>query len=987
MIGAADFLSGEFSAWRIFVAREARATGRDGWNLGGIAGAVAATMTRFVPIPVRDIFFAPFRLDVEAGRLWNGSSELAIRPKALGVLRHLAEHAGRLVTPADLVHAVWADSHGSAPLVKGCVREVRKLLGDDAETPRFIETVGRRGYSFVAPIDVVSAVPASTWVSEREGATFVGRGTELAQLGSRLDAALAGTRQIVFLSGEPGIGKTALASHFLAAAAGRHELRVARGQCVEHYGPGEPYLPVLQAVATMCRGAGADRVLDVLGRYAPTWLAQMPPLLSAAERERLLARVAGTNRQRMLREMCDAMEALSAERPVVLWLDDVHWSDPSTVDLISALALRAERARFLVLATYRPADVVVSGHPLGATRRTLLASGQAHELALGAFPSTDVQRYLALRFPGGELPPALGAAVLELTDGNPLFLASLLDERVAERVLAAEDGSWRLRKRVEALGEVFPESLRHLIERQVERLSDEDQRILEAASASGREFSASAVAAALGLDADAVDGRLQAVARSVRLVEARGLDSPPHRATSGRHRFVHALHQRGLYGRLSPAGRARLHRRLGAAEESAWGDRSDEIAAELALHFERGGDAPRAIRFLRSAAENAARRLAGTEAVTHLTRAIGLVGQLARREQPVEELRLQIALGLLLTTNQGDAAPEVERTYRRAADLCARIENRPELYPMLRGLQRFTLVRADLERAMTLARKGVAMARKGGEREDLVEAHLALGVTHFYAGELTSARAALARGLRLPRAEPPSPLAAWMQDPAIVIRAHLAVLAWLFGDDAAMREHLADMRRDAAALDHPFSLAFAHASAATVHQITRDADAVRADADALLALSTESGFSLLVARARCLRGWARTVAGREEDGVDEIRAGLEQWQATGARYLVPYQLGLLGEAQAAVGKPDLALATVEEALAVVRKTGERWWEPELLRLAGELRDAIACRGRGASRARGRRTAVTSLRRAVVLARRQGARALVQRARESLRRIG
>jgi hypothetical protein len=898
-------------------------------------------------------------------------------------LRHLVENAGQLVTVGDLVHAVWADSHGSAPLVKGCVREARKLLGDDAAAPRYIETVGRRGYRFVAPIEAVSAAVPSSWASDHAGSTFVGRHTELAEFGSCLEAALSGRRQILFLAGEAGIGKTALAVHFLAAAAARHDLRVARGQCVELYGPGEPYLPVLQALATMCRGPGGDRVLDVLGRYAPMWLAQMPPLLSEAERDRLLARVAGTNRERMLREMCDAVEALAAERPLVLWLDDLQWSDPSTVDLVSSLALRAERARFLLLATYRPADIVVSGHPLGAARRNLLAGGHARELALGALSGADVQRHLALRFPASELPPDLGAAVLEITDGNPLFLSSLLDELVAQRVLAEEDGSWRFRKRVEVLAEVIPDSLRHLIERQVERLPDEDQRILEAGSAAGREFSAGAVAVALGLDADAVDERLQALARSARLVDAQGLDSPPHRATSGRHAFVHAFHQRVLYGRLSPARRARLHRRLGEAQKTAWGDAADDIAAELALHFERGGEAPRAIRFLRVAAENAARRLADTEAIAHFRRALGLVDHLARRDRPLEELRLQMALGLLLMNSRGYAAAEVDRTYRRAADLFGRIGNRPGLYPTLRALQRITLVRADIDRALALARKGVAMARKGGEREELLEAYLALGVTLFYAGQLAPGRAALARGLRLRRAVHPSSLAFGMPDPAIVIRAHLGYLAWLFGEEAQMLEHLAEIRREASALGDPFSLGYSHAGAATLHQFARDADAVRADADALLALCTEHGFSLFVALARYSRGWALAVGSGQERGVDEIRAGIEQWQATGVKLLVPYQLGLLCDAQAAVGRQEAALGTVEEALAVVRRTGERWWEPELLRLAGELRGGIARRARGARRVQGRRAALASLRRAVALARRQGAHALVHRARESL----
>jgi predicted ATPase len=277
------------------------------------------------------------------------------------------------------------------------------------------------------------------------------------------------------------------------------------------------------------------------------------------------------------------------------------------------------------------------------------------------------------------------------------------------------------------------------------------------------------------------------------------------------------------------------------------------------------------------------------------------------------------------------------------------------------------------------------MARKGSEPAQLLEANLALGVSLFYGGRLAPARAALAKCLRLRRAMQASPPAFPLLDPAIVIRAHLGFLAWLFGKDAERLEHLAEMRREASGLGELFSLAYSHIGAAMLHQFARDPAAVRADADALLALNSEHGFSLFAALARCSRGWALAIGG-EELGVDEIREGIEQWQAAGARFLVPYQLGLLGDAQAAVGRRELALGTVEEALDVVRRTGERWWEPELLRLAGELRGAMARGARGTRRVRGRRIAVASLRKAVALARRRGARALVDRARESLHRL-
>jgi adenylate cyclase len=287
---------------------------------------------------------------------------------------------------------------------------------------------------------------------------------------------------------------------------------------------------------------------------------------------------------------------------------------------------------------------------------------------------------------------------------------------------------------------------------------------------------------------------------------------------------------------------------------------------------------------------------------------------------------------------------------------------------------------------MFLARKGVAMARKSGDRGELLEAHVALGVTLFYAGRLMLARTALGRGLRLRQAMDPSSPAFRMLDPAIVVRAHLGFLAWLLSNEAEVREHLAEMRREASAPGQLLALGYAHIGATMLHQFARDAEAVYAEANALLALGTEHGFSLFVALAHCARGWALAVGRGDGRGVEEIRGGIAQCEVTGASLLAPYRLGLLADAQAVVGRPEAALDTVEDALAVVRKTGEVWWEPELRRLAGELRAGIALRARGARRVRGRRAAVASLRRAAALARRQGARALVHRARESLDRL-
>src|SRR5215471_13415350 len=333
--------------------------------------------------PAPNLIFPPFRLALEHEQLWRGPDQVPLRPKTFAVLHYLVTHAPRLVTQAELLQAVWADAYVSEGILRGYMHELRIVLGDAAQVPRFIETVPRRGWRFLAPVTTAShpadhppshtpcATAASVPRPRLQVSPLVGREVELAQLHGWLARALGGERQVVFVTGEPGMGKTALVDTFLAQALAQGELGIALGQCVEHYGVGEAYLPVLEALGRLCRGAAGDQLLQLLQRYAPTWLAQMPALLEATECEALQPQVHGATQERMVRELAEAVEVLTTVQPLVLWLEDVHWSDYSTLDLLAGLAHRREPARLLVLGTYRPTEVLAHRHPLRSLTQDL----------------------------------------------------------------------------------------------------------------------------------------------------------------------------------------------------------------------------------------------------------------------------------------------------------------------------------------------------------------------------------------------------------------------------------------------------------------------------------------------------------------------------------------------------------------------------------------------------------------------------------------
>ncbi|MDQ3777009.1 MAG: AAA family ATPase [Pseudomonadota bacterium] len=704
-----------------------------------------------------DLTFPPFRLDLANERLWRGSELLALRPKAFLLLRYLAEHPERLLTQEELLKAIWQHGYVSEGLLRGYIRKLRSALGDDAKNPRFIETAGGRGYRFIAPListpPVLGLIESSVPPALQPPSQFVGRHEELAQLHDALERALRGNRQMVFVTGEPGIGKTALIDAFLAQAAGAHEdLWVGRGQCIDHYGAGEAYLPVLEALGGLLRRKG-PALIPLLRRQAPTWLVQIPASMEEAEREALSRQLFGSTQERMARELAGALEGLTAERPLVLWLEDLHWSDLSTVDALALLARRREPARLLVVSTYRPAEVIANGHPLRGLVRELEAHAQCRDLPLGFLTPPEVTQYLAVRFapPEPQAPglEAWGRFIHGHTDGNPLFMVAMVDDLMSRGVIgeAPLEEPWPAPSA--ALAGRLPESLRELIDHQLDRLSQEQRGMLEAASVAGREFSAASVAAALDTDVLMVEGCCGALAgRHLFLDWGKG-PAVPERRLCERYRFLHALYPQILSERLSASRRRQLHRKVGESKETAFGSRSVDIAAELAVHFEEARDDSRAVYYLGQAAQNALRRAAAREAADLLIRALERLQTLPEtRERAQQELGLQGSLGAVLAMTQGYTTPEVKRVYDRAHALCGQVGESPHLFPALFGLFRFKLTRGELQGARALAERLLRLAQAQPDPLLLPAAHLALGATLYYLGEPAAARAHLEQGLR-----------------------------------------------------------------------------------------------------------------------------------------------------------------------------------------------------------------------------------------------
>jgi len=526
--------------------------------------------------PSRVISFGDFRFDPSSHRLWRGTEEIVLRPKATALLGHLLRHSGEVVTKQQLLDAVWSHTSVSDAVLKVSISEIRRALGDNGHGSRLIETRYGRGYRIKAAIEGRDGEPPGIG-SE---VPLVARHTALDALGERLGRAIEGARQTVFVTGEPGSGKTTLVEAF-ASQALRRDVWVACGHAVRHQGPEEPFEPVLEALNHLARQAGLDALVPLLRAHGPTWLTHLAWSSSASH----APADSESSRGRMLREMTETIAALTADRPLVLVLEDLHWADCSTLDLVAFLARRTEPARLLIVATAQPFDALAPSHPLRAVKQELQVHRRSAELPLSPFDVADLASYLRARFPDLTWPVELVENIHRRTEGNPLYVTGVIDDLVRRGVLVPDRDDTPITARVEeAIAEV-PAVVRELTLMNLETLESADRRILEAASVVGREFSAAEVAAVLGEDALSIEERCERLARRQQYLESAGSVRRPDGRVTARFRFLHAFAQQVLCQELLPRLRSRFQ--LRAREHSA------PVVAPNARHRSRLAVRPR----------------------------------------------------------------------------------------------------------------------------------------------------------------------------------------------------------------------------------------------------------------------------------------------------------------------------------------------------------------------------------------------------------
>jgi predicted ATPase len=810
----------------------------------------------------------------------------------------------------------------------------------------------------------------------------VGRQKELEELSRAFESAASGRGLLLCVTGEPGIGKTTLVEDFLGdlAAAGR-PCALARGRCSERLAGTEAYLPFLEALETLLHGETGEVAAGMMKATAPNWYAQVAsPDLCYSSPNRVLAESQAASQERLKRELAAFLGDFSHRLPLLLFLDDLHWADASTVDLLSYLGGRCTGMRALFVLTYRPSDLFLGKHPFGPVKLELQARGVCHELALEFLTRADLERYLALEFPGHEFPEEFAALVYARTEGSPLFMADLLHYLRDRHVLMQEQGRWKLEQAVPDLRRELPESVRSMIQRKTDQLREDDRRLLVAASVQGYEFDAAVVARALERNAADVEERLDELDRVhgfVRMVQEQEF---PDRTLTLRYRFVHVLYQNAFYASLQPARRASLCAAVAQALLGSYGDKSADVAAELALLLEAARDFTRAADYFLMAAQNASRVCANHEVVVLAHRGIELLGSLPDTpERARKELALQITLGPALFSTKHWMAPEVEATYRRAYDLCRKLGDSQDHFTALWGLCLFHIASGDIREGKGLAEELLRVAERAQDNALLLQAHYALGRSHVFLGNWATARTHLEQAMAFydRREHFAHALLYGGHDPCVSSMGYAAQSLWMLGyPDQALqrgREAIALARE----LGHPGSLGQAQVLVAILHQLRRDVAETFELAAALHGLAADQGLLFYLVGALVLQGWALVERGSSEEGMAQIRQAFEMGGPTRAHWR-GHALSLLAEACGKRGEFTEGLAVLATALTLSEQTEIRYYEPELHRLRGEFLLAVAPENLA--------EAESHFHQAIAVARRHQAKSLELRASVSLARL-
>jgi class 3 adenylate cyclase/predicted ATPase len=799
---------------------------------------------------------------------------------------------------------------------------------------------------------------------------LVGRDEEVGLLRRRWEQSKTGLGQVVLLSGEAGIGKSALVQT-LREHVGREECLRLTFRCSSYHTSSALY-PVIAHLQRLLRWerdetpearlVKLERLLDASRQP----LAEVVPLLAALLAVPLpegsyatLTLTPQQQRQQTLDTLVAWLLAQTERQPVLAVYEDLHWADPSTLELLEALLEQAPTVPILTILTFRPVFV-----PPWPTRSHMTP------ITLNRLERPQVEALITHLAGGKALPAEVVAHIVAKTDGVPLFVEELTKMLLESDLLQEDTQHYVLTGPLTAV--TIPATLQDSLMARLDRLGAA-RDVAQLGAVVGREFAYDVLQALAPLDETTLQARLAQLVEA-ELLYQRG--RPPR----ARYVFKHALIQDAAYASLLKSTRQQVHQQIAQVFEARFPAIVETQPELVAQHYTAAGCAEQAVLYWQRAGQQASERSANVEAISHVTTGIELLKTLPETPAHTQQaLSLHLALGAALLVTKGHAAPEVEQVYTQAYALCQQVGETPELVPVLFGLWRFYNTRSQFQTARDLGETLLRLAQRAHDPALSVVAHSALGLTWLCLGALPTAHQHLEAGIALYMPDQRrTPVFRIGQDPGVACRLYVAATLWFLGYPEQALARLHEALALAHELSHPYSLGWALCWATFMSQFRRDVSVVHEHAEATVALSTEQGFPLWVALGTILRGWALAMQGQGEAGMTQVHQGIAAWRATGAALFVPYLCTVLADVCDHLGHTEDGLHALAEAHTLVEQHEERWWEAEISRLRG----VVLLQQTGTPQAE----AEAWLQRALDVARRQEAKALELRAAMSLSRL-
>jgi predicted ATPase len=819
-----------------------------------------------------------------------------------------------------------------------------------------------------------------------EPRVFVGRQVEIGRLDKHLHQMLNGEGQVCFIAGEAGTGKTALVEAFIHRAQANHkELILAAGSCNAHTGMGDPFLPFREVIGTLTGSSDVaakkratsnendNRIKGFIGTSAHILIDFAPDLIetfvpgvaliaklgkSVAEIAGLTDRLeliskrkqiegdAGTNtvhQNQIFEQYTNYLSAYAETQPVILVLDDLHWADAPSINLLFHLSRRIQKKKIMIIGTYRQVEISVGRHhephPLEAVITEL--KRYHGDLAINLSDVGESSKQMLVNQLVDIEPNRLGekfrSTLHRQTDGNPLFVVELLEDMKESGALVKDSAGCWVESPALAWGQL-PARVEGVIERRIKRLDSQLRSLLNVGCVEGEEFTAEVVARAQTSDARGVVRLLSGdLDRQHRLVNARGVQRLGLQRLS-MYQFQHNLFQKYLYNSMDGVERSYLHEDVGLILEELYGDQADKIALNLARHFKEAGIYAKAVHYLYLAGTRALNISAHLEAVTHFSEGLTLLETFPQgtvRDQ--QELLLQTMLGQALIATEGYAAPKVEAAFNRARELCNRFGETPQLFPVLWGLWAFYEVRGQYTDALKLGEDLYQMAESQQDETMSILAHFALGNTHFLLGHLEKSVDHFSRVEETYEPAAHGSLATrYGQDPAVTALSWKSIAEWLLGYPDRALETIQAALTLARQIEHPFSLAYALYCATWLHQLRREAEPLEAYAQELIPLAQAHGFPFWLAVGLIQQAWAIAERGQYSEAITQLDHAITLWRSIGAGIGEPYYLSILAEIHGANGQSGKGLALLDEARSIMERSGERWEKSLLCLVEGEI---------------------------------------------------